>query len=150
MNTKFWWVYLLAGVIAINYIASIIHYRIDLTAEKRYTLSSPTKNLLRNINEQVVIDVYLAGDLPADFKNLRNNAEELLQEFKEYSKSISYRFHRPGEGLDEASKQSVILYLDSLGIRPMNVKVQTKAGESQEERLVYPAENGMIWIYCIL
>ena len=81
MKTKYWWVYLLAAVIAINYIASLVHYRIDLTSEKRYTLTRPTKNLLRNINDQVVIDVYLAGDLPADFRNLRNNAEELLQEF---------------------------------------------------------------------
>ena len=139
MKTKYWWVYLLSGVIAINFVASLIHYRIDLTAEKRYTLSSPSKNLLRHINDQVVIDVFLAGDLPADFRNLRNNAEELLQEFREYSKSITYRFHKPGEGLDEAAKESFLLYLDSLGIRPTNVKVQTKAGESQEERLVYPA-----------
>ena len=139
MNTKYWWVYLLAGVIAINYVASLFHYRIDLTSEKRYTLSSPTKNLLRSINDQVVIDVYLAGDLPADFRNLRNNAEELLQEFKEYNKSVTYRFNRPGKDLDENARQAFLLYLDSLGIRPTNVKVQTKAGESQEERLVYPA-----------
>jgi len=139
MKTKYWWVYLLSGVIAINFVASLIHYRIDLTAEKRYTLSAPSKNLLRNINDQVVIDVFLAGDLPADFRNLRNNAEELLQEFREYSKSITYRFHKPGEGLDETAKERFLLYLDSLGIRPTNVKVQTKAGESQEERLVYPA-----------
>ncbi|HUQ65872.1 MAG TPA: gliding motility-associated ABC transporter substrate-binding protein GldG [Flavitalea sp.] len=139
MKTKFWWVFLLAGVITINYVASLIHYRIDLTAEKRYTLSTPTKNLLHNINDQVMIDVFLAGDLPADFRNLRNNTEELLQEFKEYSKSVTYRFHRPGEGLDEAQRQAVLQYLDSLGIRPTNVKVQIKAGEAQEERLVYPA-----------
>ena len=139
MKTKYWWVYLLSGVIAINFVASLIHYRIDLTAEKRYMLSAPSKNLLRNINDQVVIDVFLAGDLPADFRNLRNNAEELLQEFREYSKSITYRFHKPGEGLDETAKERFLLYLDSLGIRPTNVKVQTKAGESQEERLVYPA-----------
>jgi len=43
MSTKFWWCYLLLGIIAINYIASLFHYRIDLTTEKRYTLSEPTK-----------------------------------------------------------------------------------------------------------
>ena len=42
MKTKYWWVYLLAAVIAINYIASLVHYRIDLTSEKRYTLTRPT------------------------------------------------------------------------------------------------------------
>jgi ABC-2 type transport system permease protein len=138
MRTKYWWVYLLVGVIAINYIASIVHYRVDLTSEKRYTLSAPTKRLLNKINDQVVIDVFLAGDLPADFRNLRNNAEEMLQEFKERSNSISYRFHRPGEGMEETQRESFLMRLDSMGIRPTNVRVQTKAGESQEERLVYP------------
>ncbi len=139
MNKKYWWVLLLGGLIAINYLASLIHYRIDLTSENRYTLSSPTKNLLHGLNDQVVVDVFLAGDLPADFRNLRNNAEELLQEFKENSNSVTYRFHRPGEGMSEQEKEQHLLYLDSLGIKGTNVKVQLKAGESQEERLVYPS-----------
>jgi ABC-2 type transport system permease protein len=138
MRTKYWWVYVLVGVIAINYLGSIIHYRIDLTSEKRYTLSSPTKRLLESLNRQVIIDVFLAGDLPADFRKLRNNAEELLQEFKEHNNSIIYRFHRPGEGMVQSQRDSLLVQLDSLGIRPTNVRVQTKAGESQEERLVYP------------
>jgi ABC-2 type transport system permease protein len=139
MKSKYWWCYLLLALIAINWLASVIHYRIDLTSEKRYTLSKPTKKLLSNLNDRVVIDVFLAGDLPADFRNLRNNAEELLQEFKENGRNnISVRFSKPGEGLDDTARQSFLLYLDSLGIHPTNVKVQLKAGESQEERLVYP------------
>ncbi len=41
--------------------------------------------------------------------------------------------------MGEEEKQAYLLYLDSLGIKPTNVKVQIKAGEAQEERLVYPA-----------
>jgi ABC-2 type transport system permease protein len=140
MKTKYWWCILLVAVIAVNYLASFVHYRVDLTTEKRYTLSAPTKRLLRNLNDQVNIDVYLAGDLPADFRNLRNNAEELLQEFKETgNNNLIFRFHRPGEGLSDTAKQNLLIHLDSLGLRPTNVRVQTKEGESQEERLVYPA-----------
>jgi ABC-2 type transport system permease protein len=139
MKTKYWWAYLLTGVIAINYLASIIHYRIDLTAENRYTLSAPTKRLLGDLSDQVKIEVFLAGDLPADFRNLRNNAEELLQEFKENNNAVSYRFQRPGEGLDADAKQQYLIHLDSLGVRGTNVQVQSRSGESMEERLVYPA-----------
>lgn len=138
LQSKFWWLYLLAGIVIINYIASLIHYRIDLTAEKRYTLSAPTKKLLRNLGDKVDIDVFLAGDMPADFRNLRNNAEELLQEFKETGKNVHFRFIKPGLGMGEEERQEYLLYLDSLGIRPTNVKVQIKAGEAHEERLVYP------------
>jgi gliding-associated putative ABC transporter substrate-binding component GldG len=139
MKTKYWWAYLLAGVIAINYVASIVHYRIDLTAENRYTLSRPTKRLLQDLNDQVKIDVFLAGELPADFRNLRNNAEELLQEFKENNNAIAYRFHRPGEGMDAAAKEQYLNYLDSIGVHGTNVQVQSRSGESMDERLVYPA-----------
>jgi ABC-2 type transport system permease protein len=140
MRNKLWWLYVLIGVVAINFVASLIHYRLDLTSEKRFTLSEPTKRLLQNIDDRVIIDVFLAGDLPADFRNLRNDAEELLQEFRETAgTSLSFRFRRPGEGMDENGRQQFLLSLDSLGIRPTNVRVQTKAGESQEERLVYPA-----------
>jgi ABC-2 type transport system permease protein len=140
MRNKLWWLYVLIGVVAINYVASLIHYRLDLTSEKRFTLSEPTKRLLHNIDDRVIIDVFLAGDLPADFRNLRNDAEELLQEFRETAgNSLSFRFRRPGEGMGENERQQFLLSLDSLGIRPTNVRVQTKAGESQEERLVYPA-----------
>lgn len=139
MKSKYWWIWLLIGVIVVNYLASFIHYRIDLTSEKRYTLSAPTKKLLENIGDRVGIDVFLAGDMPADFRNLRNNAEELLQEFRERNKNIQIRFIKPGEGLSDTARQSFLLHLDTLGIHPTNVKVQIKAGESQEERLVYPA-----------
>jgi gliding-associated putative ABC transporter substrate-binding component GldG len=140
MKTKYWWCYLLAALVLVNYLASLVHYRLDLTTEKRYTLSSATKRLLENLDDRVTIDVFLAGDLPADFRNLRNNAEELLQEFRENSNNaLTYKFHRPGQGLTDTARENFLLYLDSLGIHPTNVKVQTKAGESQEERLVYPA-----------
>ena len=44
--SKYWWIFLLLALIVVNYLASIIHVRYDLTEEKRYTLSQPTKQLL--------------------------------------------------------------------------------------------------------
>lgn len=140
ITSKFWWLYLTAAVVAINWIASLVHYRIDLTSEQRFTLSTPTKKLLASLSEPVTIDVFLAGDMPADFRNLRNGTEELLQEFKENSSNtIRFRFRKPGEGMEDSEKERYLLYLDSIGLHPTNVKVQAKSGESQEERLVYPA-----------
>lgn len=139
LASKYWWIGVLIALIAINYLASIIHVRYDLTQEKRYTLSSPTRNLLRQLNDPVSITVFLQGDMPAGFKKLSNSTEELLQEFQEWGKSnIQYRFQKPGEGMNDTARSNFIIYLDSLGLSPTNVKVQAKAGEAQEERLVYP------------
>lgn len=139
LASKYWWIYILIALIGVNYLASLIHFRIDLTQEKRYTLSQPTKRLLEGLNDPVSITVFLKGDMPAGFKKLSNSTEELLQEFKEWGKTnIQYRFQKPGEGLNDTAKANFIYYLDSLGLSPTNVKVQAKAGEAQEERLVYP------------
>ena len=140
LSSKYWWIYLLLILIGINYFASVLHYRLDLTAENRYTLSEPTKKLLRNLDDRVSITFFLDGEMPAPFKKLSNETKELLQEFKELGKSnIQLKFGRPGEGLDDTARINFINYItDSLGLKPTNVQVQANAGESQEERLVYP------------
>ena len=50
-NSKWWLLFLIAVITGINFLASSFHYRFDLTKEKRYTLSTATKQLL---NEQTV------------------------------------------------------------------------------------------------
>jgi len=140
LSSKYWWIYLLIILVGINYLASQFHYRMDLTAEKRYTLSEPTKKLLRNLSDRVSVTFFLDGEMPAPFKNLSNETKELLQEFRELGKSnIQLKFGRPGENMNDTARVEFINYLtDSLGLKPTNVQVQANAGESQEERLVYP------------
>ncbi|MGZ5133916.1 MAG: gliding motility-associated ABC transporter substrate-binding protein GldG [Flavitalea sp.] len=142
--SKYWWIFILIALIALNYLASIIHFRLDLTQEKRYTLSQPTKKLLKGLTDPVSITVFLTGDMPAGFKKLSKSTEELLQEFKELGKAnIIFQFRKPGDGLDDTARTNFIIHLDSLGLSPTNVRVQAKAGEAQEERLVYP--GALIW-----
>ncbi len=46
-KTKRWgWIILIATLLAINFLASVFHKRIDLTNEKRFTISSPVKKIL--------------------------------------------------------------------------------------------------------
>lgn len=139
LASKLWWLFLLIALVGVNYLASVVHTRIDLTQEKRYTLSAATKKLIKGLNDPVSITVFLTGDMPAGFKKLSNSTREMLQEFKELGGSnIQFNFEKPGEGLSDTAKEKFQLHLDELGLKPTNVKVKAKAGESQEERLVYP------------
>ena len=136
-NRKWWWIVVIAAIITVNFFASIVHKRIDLTNEKRFTISSPVKKILGNMDDVAEVNIFLKGDLPAGFKNLSTSAEELLQEFKEYSNGkISYKLVSP----DEQMPGTTTTYADtlnSLGIVPINLKVQLKAGE--QSQYVYPA-----------
>lgn len=139
LSSKYAWVWLLLLLVLINTLAFLVHFRIDMTAEKRYTLSKPTRSLLSGLKEPVLITIFLSGDMPAGFKKLANSAQELLQEFKEIGKNdIQFKFEKPGEGLNDTLKTAFIDSLHRLGLTPMNVKAQTREGEGQEERFIYP------------
>ncbi|MEJ7737700.1 MAG: gliding motility-associated ABC transporter substrate-binding protein GldG [Chitinophagaceae bacterium] len=139
LNSGYGWIWMLLLLIAVNFLASVVHYRLDLTSEKRYTLSGPTKQLLGNLDEQVNITVFLSGDMPAGFRKLANSSEELLQEFREIGgNNVFFHFEKPGEGLEDTLKNAFLDSLQQLGLAPLNVIAQAKGGTGQEERYIYP------------
>ena len=139
LHSRYGWLILLLLLIAVNYIFSQFPFRVDLTAEKRYTISGPTRKMLEGLNDKVDVTVLMAGDLPAGFKKLAGSTSDMLDEFKAIGgNNISFRFERPGEGLDDTARMYLYDSLRSLGINPTNVKAQTKEGEGEDQRLVFP------------
>jgi len=139
LSSKYGLLFLLIIILVVNFIASQWHYRLDLTEEKRYTLGKPVKKLLRSLDEKVNIDIFLEGDMPAGFRRLANTTKELLENFKEIGKgNIHFIFKKPFEDLGDSAKAGFMDSLQQLGLSPMNVKAQTKEGEGQEQRFIYP------------
>lgn len=96
-NKKGGWIVLLVALVLVNVLASLLHVRADLTEEKRYSLSAPTKELLRGLDSTVQIDVLLEGnDLPAVVRRFRNAVGEFLFEAKQYGgNKVQFRFINP-------------------------------------------------------
>jgi ABC-2 type transport system permease protein len=93
----------IAIVVLLNVIGSYVFTRFDLTSEKRYTLSPTTKEILKNLDDYVYFRVYLEGnELPAEYKKMRRETKEMLDEFRAYTKFIDYEFINPGEGDNDA------------------------------------------------
>ncbi len=139
LRSRYGWVLLLLLLVAVNYLFSLFRFRADLTAEKRFTVSPATRQMLEKLDSRVDITLLMAGDMPAGFKKLAGGATDLLNEFKEISSNnISYRVEKPGENIDDSARAGLADSLRMLGINPTNVKAQTKEGEGQEEQLVYP------------
>ncbi|MGN6541543.1 MAG: gliding motility-associated ABC transporter substrate-binding protein GldG [Ginsengibacter sp.] len=136
-NKKGWWLIIIVAVVLINYLASVFHQRIDLTNEKRFTISTPVKKILKNIDEKMEINIFLRGDIPAGFKKLSLSAQDLLQEFKEYSNgNIHYNVISADEKIP-GTDRTYADTLSSLGVVPINLKVQLKEGE--QSQYIYPA-----------
>jgi ABC-2 type transport system permease protein len=132
---------LLLVLFGINLFASFFHSRIDLTKEKRYTLSKATKHLLGNLDEQVRIDVFFKGNYPAGFKKIVNSVQEFLQQTREYSHgNITVRYTDPLKGL--ADDSTATRFTDSMdyffGLRPYTIQAPSKVGDELNIRQVLP------------
>lgn len=135
-NSRLWLPITIIGLVAVNWLASLYHTRVDLTNEKRFTLSSATKKLLKKLDDEVKVDVFLKGDFPSGFKKLANSTGEVLQEFKELAgKKIQYRFISPEENV-EGTDVKWADTLSAMGFYPINLTSQVKAGQQQQN--IYP------------
>ena len=134
-NITVWLIGLIAGLFLINYIASRLHGRVDLTEEKRYSLTTTTRALLRNLKGDVTVNVFLEGDLPVEFRKLSQSTKEFLSTLREANPSkVHYRFIDPQDEVENGR-----IWADSLkalGATPINISVQVKAGE--ENKLAFP------------
>lgn len=117
-------------LLVINYIAQQWHSRIDLTQDKRYTLSETTRKTLSQIQQPLVIDVLLKGNIPTEFKKLQTEAVQLLEEYTAANDHLIVNFVNPLE--DEPNADAAIQNLINNGLQPLQI-AQTEAGKSSVE-----------------
>jgi len=81
----------LALVVALNFLAGLFKQRIDLTAEKAFTLSQGTREILGKLDTPVQIRLYASlanPDMPVILKNYARQVEDLLSEYQQASKGL--------------------------------------------------------------
>lgn len=84
--------FLILPLAVLLYISGI---RLDLTKEKRYTLSENTVKVLESVKKPLTVDVYLEGDFPASFKQLQSETRFMLEEFRKVNPKIDFKFIDP-------------------------------------------------------
>ncbi|MDF1674214.1 MAG: gliding motility-associated ABC transporter substrate-binding protein GldG [Vicingaceae bacterium] len=130
-------------IVLINFSASLLFERFDLTSEKRYSLSNASKELVKNLDDIVYVKVYLEGDFPAAYKKLRDETREMLDEFRAYSNdNLDYEFINPAESGDEKITKEIYQQLFKQGLQPTDLNEKTTDGFSN--KLIWP---GAIFFY---
>jgi len=126
--------FLAIGLIILNFASYYIYKRFDVTQDKRYTLSETTKKIIDDIDSPLIIDVFLEGNFPADFKKLQTETRQLLEEFSAYNSNITFQFVNPIE--KEEERVEVMKKFFEKGLTPINVTVEEKGKQTQE--VVFP------------
>lgn len=125
------------ALVLINVLAQQFYTRFDFTKEKRYTLTQKTKDNLSKTDRDIVITVFLDGEIPAAFKRLRNATKDLLNDYKAYSKAnIKIVFEDPLNGVPANEQDTIINSLARIGIKPMAVNIKNDAGLTQ--KIIFP------------
>lgn len=125
---------LLSLVVLLNLASTVLFHRFDLTHDKRYTLSSTSLSLIKEVNEPLIIDVFLEGEFSGEFKKLQTETQQLLDEFKAYNSNVVFQFINPLE--NETEKDTLIQSFIERGLTPINVTLDDKGKQTQE--VVFP------------
>lgn len=137
-KTIFRFLALVAIIAGINWLASLLFFRLDLTDDKRYTISDATKQLLENLDKDVQVNVYLAGDFPPGFKRLENATREMLDEFKTYSNGkLNFQFSDPSSASNEEARKKQYQNLVERGLTPTNLHATDPDGK-RTEKIIFP------------
>lgn len=127
----------LVVIIFLNVVGYYFFGRLDLTSEKRYTLSKSTKSLLKEVNDVVFIRCYLDGEIPADYKRLRNETREMINQFRSYNKNIEFEFRNPNDFKDKKDQSEFYQRLFEKGFQPILKTSQQKDGEVRQYMFPY-------------
>ena len=124
-------------LVFVNILASAFYGHIDLTEDKRFTLTPATKQQMKNLDDVVFVESFLEGEFPAGFKRLQNALRDLLDDLNSMSGgNVSYQFTNPLDGSQE-QQAALMEELGKVGILPVNLQVKTDDGYS--EKFIYPS-----------
>lgn len=121
-------------IVLINFSGSFLFKRLDLTSENRYTLSDATIELLKGLNDVAYFKIYLEGeDLDANYKRLRTETREMLDEFRVYAgDNVQYEFVNPSESTDKNERYEVYNLLAKKGLQATTLSQNDKDVTTQK------------------
>lgn len=118
-------------VVLINILSSFVFYRLDLTKDKRHSLSESTIEMLKSLEDRVYFRVYLKGkDQPADYQLFAKQVEQMLQNFRSYSKNVYYEFIDPIDGKTNEEVNSIMGEFVKKGLEPIPISREDASGYS--------------------
>ena len=124
-------------VILVNILLSWVDFRIDLTQDKKHSISKETKQILTDLEDVVFIKIYLSGDFPTEFKHLQSELLNLLTSFKSIAgDNFDYEVIDPNNTNDESEKIDLFKQLVKDGLTPTDIEIRSTSSKSSQ--IIFP------------
>nr|NQU91240.1 Gldg family protein [Bacteroidota bacterium] len=119
---------IVVAVVLINVLSDKFFVRLDFTADKVYTLSTATKDILRSLDEPVTVTAYFTKGSQPEIEKTRKDFKDLLIEYSSISKGmVNYEFVNPNDDpqVEQQAMQS--------GIQPLILNIREKDQVKQQK-----------------
>ncbi|MGA1397261.1 MAG: gliding motility-associated ABC transporter substrate-binding protein GldG [Schleiferiaceae bacterium] len=113
-----------------------VYLRLDLTEDQRFSLNEATEALIDQVEEPLLVTVYLDGEFPAGFQRLQAETLRLLDEFRARNRNIRYELINPSENPDPQVRRDTYTQLRNLGLGAIQLEVQEADGVKTQQ--VFP------------
>jgi ABC-2 type transport system permease protein len=125
------------SVITIFFVSSNFLFRMDLTADKRFSLSDVSKEIASEMNNHIDIEFFLEGELEPGLQKLQREVFEKIAVLNVYSpKSIRIKMVDPYRFNNDEKREEFQNQLIEKGIRPISFNRKTDQGVST--RFIFP------------
>ena len=121
-------------LVIINSVSTSFFNRFDFTKDNRYTLSEAALDITNKAEAPLIVDVFLQGEFPSEFKRLQTEARSILEEFNAENPYIYFNFINPLEG--NADAEAIATQFYQMGMTPARVTV--KENGKNEQRIIFP------------
>ncbi|QJP35594.1 gliding motility-associated ABC transporter substrate-binding protein GldG [Nonlabens sp. Ci31] len=111
-------------LILLNLLSRSVYQRFDLTKDSRYTLSEETEKVLEQAYKPIIIDVFLDGELPGEFRKLKLETGQFLEELAAIHPNLKYDFINPIEGASQQETEQITAQLAKSGVRGAIATIQ--------------------------
>ncbi len=129
---------ILMVVVLVSVGSGMKFFRIDLTSEKKYTLSHNTRKVMENLDGVVFIRIYLEGEMPSEFVNFRNHIRDLMDDFRAWAgEKLQYEFVNLYDEPDEEIRSRMIGQLYDQGLNVTSIQVSDREG-GKTARILFP------------
>ena len=127
------------ALISVNVFFSLYSFQLDLTKDHRFTLSKSTVQIVASIQKPVKVHLYLGGDIPAYYKSIAVNTQQLLDQFKQINpKAISWQWEVPSELYTKEALYQFYDSLSKLGLPIQRIQSENSSLDKRVDQLMIP------------
>jgi ABC-type uncharacterized transport system involved in gliding motility auxiliary subunit len=125
-------------LVLFNIASSTIFFRVDLSSNKKYSLSKASKTAVSEIKEPLTVKAFFSENLPGRYSNLKREFTDLMEEYSlTGNNNFNYKIYiinKDGNSIDESGRNIKDLAAD-YSINP--IQIQTIENDEVKLQSVY-------------